>query len=107
MARSKPVPMLVTYRPKKGKEKRLLALIRKHEPALRKAGLASRAPFRVWKASDKWTGEVYFVEMFEWKDETSSAAAHRSPEVRAVWGPMEEVLADLQLARIEPVSDGR
>ena len=49
---SKPVPTLVIYRPKKGKAAELAALVKKHEPALRKSGLVTAEPFRVWKAFD-------------------------------------------------------
>ena len=42
-----PVMNIVTYVPKKGKEAELLALVKKHEPALRKVGLVTSEPFVV------------------------------------------------------------
>jgi hypothetical protein len=45
MARAgKPVLTHVTYRPKKGKEKDLFALVKKHWPTLKKTGLCHRRP---------------------------------------------------------------
>ena len=47
-----PVANIVTYVPKPGKEAELLALVQQHEPALRKVGLVTSEPFRLWKAYD-------------------------------------------------------
>ena len=60
-----PVANIVTYVPKKGKEAELLALIQKHEPALRKVGLVTNEPFRVWKAYDIRKEQDAFIEYFE------------------------------------------
>jgi hypothetical protein len=64
----RPVPVLVTYRPKKGRERAFLALLRRHWPALRTAGLAAPARPKAWRATDKRTGRRYYVESFAWKD---------------------------------------
>ena len=74
MAKSDPVATLVTYRPKKGKEKELQALVEKHWPTLDRVGLVTRSPALLWRATDKRSGEVYFVELFSWKDDVSSNA---------------------------------
>ncbi|HYQ80379.1 MAG TPA: hypothetical protein VEP68_02700 [Anaeromyxobacteraceae bacterium] len=97
--------MLCTYRPVKGRERALLRLLRRHWPALRRAGLATARPARLWRARGK-RGGVWFCEIFQWRDRRASDEAHRSPEVLAVWGPMEGVLQDLELAVIEPVRRG-
>ena len=104
--RSKPLTVLVAYRPRKGKERRLLALVRRHWPALDALGLVTGPPARIWRARDKRTGRVHFVEMFTWRDAAASDLAHRTPEVMAIWGPMESVLEDLELASVEPVPPG-
>lgn len=105
--RARPVAMLVRYTPRKGCERRLLALVSRHWPALRAAGLATAVPARVFKARDKRDGRLHFVEMFEWRDAGASATAHETPAVRAVWEPMEPLLEDMQLCRIEAVAAGR
>lgn len=100
---AKPVQNLVIYRPKAGKEKELQALVQKHWPAVQKAGLGGTEPARVWKAKDIRKGDTFFVEIFSWKDEGSARVAHETPEVMAVWEPMEGVLEDLTITNIEPV----
>jgi hypothetical protein len=96
--------MLVRYFPKKGKERRFFSLLRRHWPALDAAGLVAKAPARVFRATDKRDGRVHFIEMFEWKDKSASGLAHRTPGVAAIWEPMEPLLEEMQLARIEPVA---
>jgi hypothetical protein len=98
-----PVANIVTYVPKKGKEAELLALVKKHEPALRKVGLVTSEPFRVWKAYDIRKQRELFIEHFVWKDGKSSDLAHQTPEVMAVWEPMGPVLEELTICEVEPV----
>ncbi len=96
-----PVKNLVTYVAKKGKEDQLLALVKKHEPALRKVGLVTSEPFKVWKAYNIHTGESSIVEYFVWKDGNASDVAHQTPEVIAVWEPMGPVLEHLHICEVE------
>jgi hypothetical protein len=104
MPKSPPVTMLVSYYPKKGKEKVLLTLIKKQWSTLHRAGLVSKMRPRIWRAVDKQMNRTFFVEVFQWKDARSSDIAHRTPEVMAIWDPMEPFLQNLQLSRIEPIS---
>jgi quinol monooxygenase YgiN len=98
-----PVANIVTYVPKPGKEAELLALVKKHEPALRKTGLVTSEPFKVWKAFDIRKQRVAFIEHFQWKDGNASDIAHQTPEVMAVWEPMGPVLEELTICEVEPV----
>jgi hypothetical protein len=98
-----PVTNLVTYVPKKGKEAELLALLRKHEPALRKVGLVTDEPFRLWKAYDIRKQREQFIEYFVWKDGKASDVAHQTPEIMAVWEPMGPVLDELTICEVEPL----
>jgi quinol monooxygenase YgiN len=97
-----PVSNIVTYVPKAGKEAELLALVKKHEPALRKVGLVTAEPFKVWKAFDVRKQRVVFIESFQWKDGNASDTAHQTPEVMAVWEPMGPVLEELTICEVEP-----
>ena len=97
-----PVTNIVTYVPKPGKEAELLALVKKHEPALRKVGLVTAEPFKVWKALDIRKERVAFIEQFQWKDGTASDTAHQTPVVMAVWEPMGPVLEELTICEVEP-----
>ena len=96
-----PVTNIVTYVPKKGKEDELLALVKKHEPALRKVGLCTAEPFKVWKAFGIRKQRVSFIEQFQWKDGGASDVAHQTPEVMAVWEPMGPVLEELTICEVE------
>src|SRR5262249_27418206 len=92
-----PVHTMVTYLAKPDKEAELLELVRKHEPALRKVGLAGPEPFRLWKAYDIRKGRHSIVELMAWKDGNASETAHQTPEVMAVWEPMGPVLEELTI----------
>jgi hypothetical protein len=102
-AKKRPVPTLVTYRAKPGKEESVQALVKSHWPTLHKLGLATSTPATIWRAQEKRSGKIAFIEFFEWKDEASSDVAHQTPEVMAIWEPMGAVLDGLEIAFVEPV----
>ena len=105
---SKHVNRLVVYHPKAGHSDQLLAILKRHGPVLRKAGLITDEPVRVWHATDlSRAGPApapYFIETFQWKDETSSDVAHQVPEVMAVWETMGPHMEGMTLTTLEPVS---
>jgi quinol monooxygenase YgiN len=100
----KPVLTHVTYRPKKGKEEELFALVKKHWPVLNQLGLSTKDPAKIYRATNKESGDVYFIEIFSWRDAQATATAHQTPEVMAIWEPMGPILEKLELAALEPVS---
>src|SRR5436853_3372385 len=72
--------VIVAYRPKPGKENELLELVRNRVPTLRKEGLVTdRAP-AIMRSRD---GTI--VEVSEWKSQEAIDAAHRNPNVLAMW----------------------
>lgn len=76
----KGVCVIVAYKPKAGKENELLELVRGRVPTLRKEGLATdRAPI-IMRTRD---GTI--VEVSEWKSREAIEAAHRNPNVLAMW----------------------
>ena len=101
------IRMLVTYRPKEGKEDELFSYVQKHLPALRGTGLLADEPAGVFRATDKRSGKKYFVEMFSWRDPQAPNIAHQLPEVMAIWEPMTPLLENLELAVIEPADGDR
>jgi hypothetical protein len=103
MAKSKPVDVLCVYRVKDGKEGDFRKLLQKHGPALRSAGLSGPEMPRIWKSATR-EGKTVFVEMMQWKDESSSHAAHQMPEVMAVWEPMGNLTDNMEFLDLEPVS---
>lgn len=100
----RPVPVLVTYRPKKGREARFLSILKRHWPVLRKEGLVAPVRPRIWRASDKRTRRAYFVETFTWRSARASDLAHRSPGVMAIWGPMGPLLESMEIALVKPLA---
>jgi len=98
-----PVLTHVTYRPKKGKENELFTLVKKHWPVLKELDLVTSDPAKIYRATDKRSGQVYFIEIFSWRDQRAPETAHQTPEVMAVWETMGPVLEGLELAAIEPV----
>ena len=93
MPRNKPVMMMCTYRPKRGKEKQLLSLVKKHWRTLHRAGLTTDEPAQIFRAFDKRGDRTArFIELFSWKNERSSALAHEVVDVVKIWEPMAAIL---------------
>jgi quinol monooxygenase YgiN len=74
------VVVIVAYRPKPGKENELLDLVRSRVPTLRKENLVTdRAP-SIMRSRD---GTI--IEVSEWKSRDAIDAAHKNPNVLAMW----------------------
>jgi quinol monooxygenase YgiN len=74
------VCVIVAYRPKPGRERELLEIVRERVPILRAEGLVSdRAP-TIMRARD---GTI--IEVSEWKSREAIDAAHKNPNVLALW----------------------
>ena len=74
------VVVIVAYRPKPGKENELVDLVRSRVPTLRKEGLVTdRAP-TIMRSRD---GTI--IEVSEWKSQEAIDAAHKNPNVLAMW----------------------
>ena len=70
----------MAYRPKSGKEKETLELVRHRVPTLRKEELVTdRAP-TIMRGRD---GTI--IEVSEWKSQAAIDAAHKNPNVLAMW----------------------
>ena len=74
------VIVVVAYRPKPGKEQELLELVRKRVPTLRKQGLVTDRVPAIMRSRD---GTI--VEVSEWKSREAIDAAHKNPNVLAMW----------------------
>ena len=73
--------VIVAYRPKPGREAELLEIVRSRVPNLRKEGLVSDRVPVIMRAKD---GTI--IEVSEWKSQEAIEAAHRNPNVLALWG---------------------
>jgi len=101
-----PVNRLVIYRPKKGSFDALRAILVQHGPTLRRTGLITDEPVRLWVGTDlvrHGTTEPYFVESFQWRDGQAADIAHQTPEVMSVWETMGPHLEGMTLTTLEPV----
>ncbi len=72
--------VIVAYRPRQGKETRLLELVKEHVPILRREGLATDRAACVMRAED---GTI--VEVFEWQSAEAIEQAHHNKTVLAMW----------------------
>lgn len=79
---------LCLYRVKAGSEDAFEALLRKHWPTLRAAGLATGTPSRIYRGTGDEGDGPFYAELLEWSDAKASERAHELPEVMAVWEPM-------------------
>ena len=71
---------VVAYRPKAGKDEQLLELVRSRVPTLRNERLATdRVPIIMRSR------EGTIVEVSEWKSREAIDAAHKNPNVWAMW----------------------
>jgi len=80
------VIVIVAYRPKPGKEKDLLDLVRSRVPTLRKEGLATDRTPIIMRTRD---GTI--IEVSEWKSQEAIDAAHKNPNVLAMWNKFFEM----------------
>jgi quinol monooxygenase YgiN len=74
------VIVIVAYQPKPGKESELLEVVRSRVPTLRKEGLVTNREPTIMRARD---GTI--VEVSEWKSHEAIDAAHKNPNVLAMW----------------------
>jgi len=78
--------MICCYRPKPGKEKDLLEVLREHEQTLRSQGLVTARPSLTLRAKD---GSL--VEILEWKSKQAVEDAHTNDAVKRMWNRFNEV----------------
>jgi quinol monooxygenase YgiN len=104
------VIVIVAYRPKSGKESETLDLVRSRVPTLHKEALVTERTPIVMRARD---GTI--IEVSEWKSQEAIDAAHKNPNVLAMWNrffavcdcvPLNQLSESAEMfAGFEPVSD--
>ena len=104
------VVVIVAYRPKAGKEKELLELVRSRVPTLKKENLVTDRIPTIMRARD---GTI--IEVSEWKSQEAIDAAHKNPNVLAMWNkffalcdcvPLTTVTEAAEMfAGFEPIAD--
>jgi quinol monooxygenase YgiN len=94
------IVVIVAYRPKPEKEHALLELVQKRVPTLRQEGLVTdRAPI-IMRAR-----EGTIVEVSEWKSEEAIDAAHKNPNVLAMWKKFFEICDCVPLKKLEEADE--
>jgi len=81
------ITVICTYTVREGAQDAFRALLDRHWPALEAAGLVTEVPSRLL-ASQREGSDNTIVEIFDWKSQKASAAAHQVPAVLAIWEPM-------------------
>jgi len=76
-----PQVVIAAYRPREGQDAALRALISRHVPALREAGLATARPVLLLRSLTDGT----YLEIFEWASADAARQAHEHPVVRKLW----------------------
>jgi quinol monooxygenase YgiN len=74
------IVVIVAYRPKPGREKELLEIVRSRVPTLRREGLVTDRVPVMMRAK-----EGTIIEVSEWKSSEAIEAAHKNPRVLAMW----------------------
>ena len=104
MPADKPVTVLCVYKPKRGMEEELLAVLEKHWPTLHATGLVTDEVARLYRATDRQNKREYFVEILHWKDEHGSRTAHEKPEVAALWNAIGPLCSSMSFDHIQPLA---
>lgn len=87
---------IASYKPKAGKEKELLELVKRHLPILKNLELATDRANYIATAKD---GTV--IEVFEWSSTNAIRAAHDHPAVSDIWEKMTLIADFLPMASLE------
>ncbi|MEY2544200.1 MAG: hypothetical protein QOE81_1661 [Verrucomicrobiota bacterium] len=104
------VVVIVAYRPKSGKEKELLELVRSRVPTLRNERLVTNRAPTIMRSRD---GTI--IDVSEWKSPEAIDTAHKNPNVLAMWNkffaicdcvPLKTLAeAEEMFAGFEPMAD--
>ena len=96
-----PETVIVTYKPKSGKEAELLRAVQNAWSVYTRLNLVT-GPHQLYRATPEG-GTAYFVEIFTWRDESIPDKA--PPEVLKVWGEEGASADKVDFAEVKPVPD--
>jgi len=88
--------VIVSFKPKPGKETELLEVVRNHVPTLQNLGLATSRPPYIMKSKN---GTM--VEVFEWESQEAINKAHSHPVVLEMWKKFEAACEYESLINLE------
>ena len=93
------VLVIACFRPKPGMDERLLELVKRHVPTLRKERLAGDAPVIAGRAPD---GTI--VEIFTWASQAAIDSAHETAAVGALWAEFADACDYVSIADVAGAS---
>jgi len=79
------VIVISAYKPKPGKEQKLINAVKTHVPILRSLGMATERNVIAMQAKDDT-----ILEVFEWVSPKAIEDAHKNPEVHKMWSEFEK-----------------
>lgn len=88
--------VIVTFKPKPGKEDLLMEAVREHLPVLRNENLITDRKGYAMRSED---GSI--IEVFEWKSEEAIEKAHKSEAVLKLWKKFEEACTYIPLSELK------
>jgi quinol monooxygenase YgiN len=91
---------IACYKPKPGKDADLLQIVKEHVPILRQEKLATDRVAHAMRCKD---GTI--VEVFEWASAEAIAAAHKNPNVLAMWQKFFAVCGCVPLKTLPEAND--
>lgn len=77
--------VISSYRPKPGKELKLLEVVKTHVPILRELGMVTEREVIIMKAKN---GTI--LEVFEWESQDAIKRAHENTRVHKMWKEFED-----------------
>jgi hypothetical protein len=107
---TEPITAFAHYRVREDRIDDFLALVAKHGPILRRLGLVTDEPTRVYLGHEKEAQAPLVIEIFEWADDDAAGRAHTHPEVSEVWEAMDPMCEDrdgrpaMEFPHLRPVS---
>lgn len=105
-----PVTAIAHYRVRDGHVDEFLSLVGRHGPILRRLGLVTDEPTRVYLGHEKESASPLVIEIFEWADDDAAGRAHTHPEVSEVWEAMDPLCEardgrpSMEFPHLRPVS---
>ncbi|HMS64963.1 MAG TPA: hypothetical protein PKD83_06880 [Ignavibacteria bacterium] len=88
--------VITCFKPKVGKEKELLEVIKDHMPVLRKEGLVTDKVCHVMRSANGC-----IIEVFEWKSQEAINDAHNNKNVHELWKRFENVCEYISLSDLD------
>lgn len=90
------IMVIVGYKPKEGKNDKLLKVLKDHVPILRREGLATEHPSQVLRTKDG-----SYLEIFEWASSKAIEEAHSNKAVLEMWKDFDDACEYIPLVTIE------